>query len=75
MKLSREEREAVFEDLVTMALGVKSNRKARYRLLIAVVPRVGCAVLLRAEPALVSSVLVSAHCTLHPQFWTLHPAP
>jgi hypothetical protein len=46
-----------YEELVALALGVKPNRKARYRILVALVPRVGVKALLARSPGLASSVL------------------
>jgi hypothetical protein len=46
-----------YEELVALALGVKPNRKARYRILVALVPRVGVKALLSRSPGLASSVL------------------
>jgi hypothetical protein len=50
---------AVFRPLLWRALAVKPNRKARYRVLTSLVPRVGVDALLSEDPGLVRSCLVA----------------
>ena len=45
------------KELLELALAVKPNRKARYRVLVALVPRIGVKPLLAKAPGLATSVL------------------